>query len=193
MYLSTWTSCLLKSSRGSWVLTRRLSLPYPVEIPKWNICIPVVIWGLSVLSKKYFPIAEFRLPVKLVVLTSLCAILVPLISAAVSAVFAFPSDLRDCSSEKQWARLFQQKDEAAIRSVQDQLRCCGFNSMHDRAWPFPSRDNDARACERMQGYVIPCVGPWAQQAWIAAVLGGFASILNAIVVVSVCIMDKLLI
>ena len=177
---------MLKQLRGSWIQTRRLSLPYPLTIPILNICTLIIMLALILLSKKYFSTRRSGLPSLLAILFSFGATSVPVVFTAVSAVYTFPSDLRDCSGEKQWARMFQLKNEAAIRSIQDQLRCCGFNSMHDRAWPFPSKDYDARACERTQGYHVPCVRIWVRKLSTAAFLGGLASFLIAVVLVSNC-------
>ena len=50
--------------------------------------------------------------------------------------------------------------------------------MHDRAWPFPGPDADARTCERTLGYAQRCVDVWRGQelrsggmVLLAAVLG----------------------
>jgi hypothetical protein len=135
-------------------------------------------------TKKYLPTIQKRLPPVLRAVIVHFATLLPLLLLTWSTVYIIPSDLRTCSSETNWARKFRLKDEAAIHAIQDRLRCCGFNSMHDRAWPFPSRDNDARTCERTQGYLISCAAIWQKKALEAAVLGGVASFLNAMVFVS---------
>jgi hypothetical protein len=142
-----------------------------------------------VLSRNHHPWAQSRLPPTLLILSSLCATLLPIILVTLSALYAVPSDLRTCNSETQWVRMFRGKDGAAIRSIQDGLHCCGFNSLHDRAWPFPSRENDARTCERTQGYIIPCAGIWEKQTLIAGVLSLVANVLNAIIFVSDCKTD----
>lgn len=138
------------------------------------------------LSKSHSIVVESRLSLALLMISAYCATSFPLVLATLSAVYAIRSDLRTCSSETQWAHMFRRKDEPAIRSIQDRLHCCGFNSVHDRAWPFPSRNNDARTCERTQGYVISCAGMWAKHTTNAAVLGGLACLLNALILVSKC-------
>ncbi|KAK5083585.1 hypothetical protein LTR05_006088 [Lithohypha guttulata] len=78
--------------------------------------------------------------------------------------------------------MFENKDANSIRSIQTRLQCCGLNSMHDRAWPFPSRGVDARACERNQGYTVACGNMWRQEESLAATLTAIASFLNWLMV-----------
>lgn len=167
---------------------KKLSLPYPIIIPILNFCSSVLILGSIGLSSKHLVVVESRLPPTALVLSSQCATFGPLVLLALSAVYVIPSDLRTCSSETQWAHMFRRKDEAAISFIQHRLHCCGFNSVQDRAWPFPSRGIDARACEQTQGYLVPCVETWGKQAAMAAALGGLASFLNTFVLVSNCTM-----
>ena len=160
-----------------------------------NACTPIAILGLIMFEKIRLVAQKRPTPPTLLVLSLQCATLLPLTLAALSAIYAAPSDLRTCSSELQWARMFRRKNEEAIRFIQDQLRCCGFNSMHDRSWPFPAQNTDARTCERTQGYVVNSGDLWRTQASIAAVLSLVASVLNLVALVSDCtwIEDNILI
>ncbi|EXJ61104.1 hypothetical protein A1O7_05257, partial [Cladophialophora yegresii CBS 114405] len=101
-----------------------------------------------------------------------------------SSIYAVPSDLLSCGLERQWSHLFRAKNENAVRTIEQGLRCCGFNSLHDRAWPFPSHDVDVRACERTIGYTSRCVGPWRQQQQVIAGLVVVASLFNWLLLVS---------
>ncbi|EXJ65832.1 uncharacterized protein A1O5_11073, partial [Cladophialophora psammophila CBS 110553] len=92
--------------------------------------------------------------------------------------YAVPSDILSCGLESQWTRLFRAKNEDAVRGIENAFRCCGFNSLHDRAWPFPSQDVDVRACERSLGYTRRCVDPWRNQEQVAAGLVALADLLN---------------
>jgi hypothetical protein len=112
--------------------------------------------------------------------------LLPFALLILSAIYAVPSDLLACGLESQWSRLFRAKDENAIRTIEQGLRCCGFNSLHDRAWPFPSHDVDARACERTLGYTVRCVDPWRRQQQVNAGLVVLASLLNWLLLVRSC-------
>jgi hypothetical protein len=91
---------------------------------------------------------------------------------------AFQHPLLSCSLENQWSYLFRLKDAAAIRAIQDTLRCYGFNSMRDLAWPFPSKDVTAIECERTQDYRIRCLEGWRRQESTVAGLLGLANISN---------------
>jgi hypothetical protein len=71
-----------------------------------------------------------------------------------------PADSLDCPLERQWARLFSTKDSNAIRRIQDRHQCCGLNSAHDRAWPFPDQSHGANACEETFNRVRSCLQPW---------------------------------
>ncbi|OAG38000.1 hypothetical protein AYO21_07722 [Fonsecaea monophora] len=101
-----------------------------------------------------------------------------------SLIYAVPSDLLSCSIESQWVSLFRAKNEDAVRGIENALRCCGFNSLHDRAWPFPSHDVDVTACERTLGYTRRCVDPWRNQEQVAAGLLALASLFNWILLVT---------
>ncbi|KAI1615548.1 hypothetical protein EDD36DRAFT_191295 [Exophiala viscosa] len=83
----------------------------------------------------------------------------------------------------QWRSMFQQKDDAGIRAIQSGLQCCGLNSLYDRAWPFPSREVDARACERTLRYTSRCADRWQRQQAVAASLIVLASLLNWILLI----------
>lgn len=159
-------------------------MPYPIIIPILNVFAPVIIIGSIVLSSRYLVEVRSRMPLAALALVLQCATFISLVLLAFSTVYIIPSDLQTCSSETQWAHMFRRKDEEAISFIQHQLRCCGFNSVQDRAWPFPSRGVDARACERTQGYLVPCAETWGKQAAMAAALGGLASFLNSFVLVS---------
>lgn len=72
-----------------------------------------------------------------------------------------PSELI-CGLERQWGALFSTKNADAIQRIQEQLQCCGFRSVQDRAWPFPDRSHTARACVETFGRNTSCLGGWRQ-------------------------------
>ena len=76
-----------------------------------------------------------------------------------------PSDLK-CHLEAQWAWLFSHKDAEVIRRIQDRHQCCGFNSVQDRAWPFPDRSHTAVACREAFGRQRSCFEGWRQDEQI---------------------------
>ena len=92
--------------------------------------------------------------------------------------------MQSCAADGHWLRMFKNKNEIAIRTIEGRLECCGYNSMRDRAWPFPSKGIDARTCERTQGYYIACGGLWLREQQMAAATSAVASFLNWLLVVS---------
>ena len=80
-----------------------------------------------------------------------------------------PSELV-CGLERQWGALFSNKNAEAIRRIQEQLQCCGFRNVQDRAWPFPDRRHTARACVEAFGRSSGCLGGWRQMEQITGAL-----------------------
>lgn len=78
-----------------------------------------------------------------------------------------PSNLK-CQLEGRWAWLFSQKSADVIRRIQDRHQCCGFNSVRDRAWPFPDSSHTAVACSEAFGRERSCFGGWRQDEQITA-------------------------
>lgn len=69
-----------------------------------------------------------------------------------------PSDVRNCMLSTVWQRLFSNHDAESLRRIQDAFNCCGYNSVRDRAWPFPNHQT-ARRCEEMYGRTLACGRP----------------------------------
>lgn len=84
--------------------------------------------------------------------------------------------------------MYRNKDSGAIRRIQERFNCCGFNTVVDRAWPFPhGRPEDgygADQCKRMFGRDMPCSGSWRQAEQINA--GMFFTVAIIILVLKVC-------
>ena len=85
------------------------------------------------------------------------------IAATVALAYLFPDRILSCNLEQQWQGFFQLKNAHAIRSIQDEFRCCGLRSLHDRAWPFKDRTHGDNACELQLGYQRSCFAPWREQ------------------------------
>lgn len=66
------------------------------------------------------------------------------------ALSALNPNFLSCQLETQWLALFRHKNSASIRNIQDRFDCCGFKSVLDKAWPFPSKleKHGADACVR---------------------------------------------
>ena len=155
-----------------------LSLPLPASLPALNLLIPIVTaiaWPSA--RKTVRSVQKHALRLALPYLAS-ASTFAPFILLILSLVYSIPSDIQSCAADQHWLRMFEDKDSRSIRSIQARLQCCGFNSMHDRAWPFPSHDADARTCERTQGYTIACGTTWRQEESLAAALCAVASFLN---------------
>lgn len=85
------------------------------------------------------------------------------IAATVALAYLFPDRILSCHLEQKWQGFFHSKNSKAIRSIQDEFRCCGLRSLHDRAWPFKDRDHGDNACELQLGYRRSCFAPWRKQ------------------------------
>ena len=76
---------------------------------------------------------------------------------------AAPASGLRCGLEDNWKKMWTHKDADAIRAIQDAFNCCGFASSKDMAWPFPSADTKADACEKALGHKQACLGPWKKE------------------------------
>ncbi|KAJ5335810.1 uncharacterized protein N7506_005746 [Penicillium brevicompactum] len=84
------------------------------------------------------------------------------ITATVALAYLFPDRILSCNLDQQWQVFFQSKNSHAIRSIQDEFRCCGLRSLRDRAWPFKDRDHGDNACQVQLGYQRSCFVPWRE-------------------------------
>ncbi|KAL6249586.1 hypothetical protein RBB50_003439 [Rhinocladiella similis] len=138
-------------SAVSWALAIRYSLPLPAALPILNIALPLTLPFLVPLMTRMGGRARKGVREILHPYAWYFTTLIPLMILVVAAVDGTPSDMVQCNMENRWKQMFRSKNEASVRAIQNALRCCGYNSLHDRAWPFPSHDIDAQACERTQG------------------------------------------
>jgi len=88
--------------------------------------------------------------------------------ATLSLSYIVPSVSTTCGLNEQWMQLFRNRDERAIRTIQQGFECCGYNTVRDRAWPFQSQTVDAGECVRRFGWDRPCAGLWRQTQQINA-------------------------
>ena len=64
----------------------------------------------------------------------------------------------DCGLREKWQGMFHAKDAQGIRAIQEALKCCGFGSTKDMAWPFPGQGRGAGECvARAEGVVGRCL------------------------------------
>lgn len=153
---------------------QKLSLPFFVTIPMINMVLALAALAMIWVSKgKDF---NKRMPTALFLLLYVIHISIA-IMAVLSAIFVLPLDFITFRAEQQWQEWFRSKDEVTIRSIQNQLLCCGFNSMRDRAWPFPSQDVSAATCQRTSGFSTHCASLWQEKLRMVAMSSVTASIL----------------
>lgn len=93
---------------------------------------------------------------------------------AVIATLAFthlapPNDLI-CGLERTWGRLYSNKDEGAIKRIQDVHPCCGLHTVKDKAWPFADKklDRGSDACSKAFGRQKACLEDWRRDEQINA-------------------------
>ena len=70
--------------------------------------------------------------------------------------------------------LFRSKDVRAVRRIQDAMKCCGFRSNRDMAWPFVDKEHKNTACEEAFGRNRSCEQLWGRKEHM--VLGLFVMI-----------------
>ncbi|KAK0705587.1 hypothetical protein B0H67DRAFT_558161 [Lasiosphaeris hirsuta] len=84
-----------------------------------------------------------------------------------------------CTLETKWRAFWTSHDATKIRAIQDALDCCGFRSVKDMAWPFPSKEGGV-ACAARFGRTEACAGPWE-----AAMRGEKGTLAGVVLVVGV--------
>lgn len=175
-------SSLTNHSYG-WAQTSSLYLPLPAAVPATNVFLPIassILLSLSVVLSRHRIRAIAALPTVLAYILTV----VPIILLTISLAYCIPSSALACLTDTRWDRLFRSKNEGAISSIQGQLRCCGLNSMRDRAWPFERHGVSVRECEESQGWTRRCLDVWTSSEQQTAGLAVAASVLNWIFIVS---------
>ncbi|KKY27194.1 putative tetraspanin tsp3 [Diplodia seriata] len=114
---------------STWYLTRapaaaRGSLALPVSSPQRD----------ATVSTNATPAPRIN-TILLSTLTILTAVL-----ATLSGTHTTPGPSLDCALREQWQALYRAKDGEQLRTIQDALRCCGFRSVYDMAWPFAKQE-----------------------------------------------------
>jgi hypothetical protein len=160
----------------AWARSAYFSLPLPMSVPAISAFHPIVSAVVIPLVART-PRNRYRNAV-LSGTVSYILTLIPVVLLTLALIYSVPSQLLSCSLQSQWDHLFRTKNADAVRTIQGSLHCCGLNSMHDRAWPFPSHGVDARECERTQGWNVRCLDGWTEQeTWMAGLVAG-ASVVN---------------
>ena len=171
------------SGSYAWARSSSLSLPLPIAVPATSVFHPVISALLIPLAATTFR-NRYKNAAVLSGAISYILTLTPVVLLTLALIYSIPSQLSSCSLESQWKYLFRTKNADAVRAIQGTLRCCGLNSMHDRAWPFQGNGIDAKECERTQGWKVRCLDGWMEQQARTANLVAVACVLNWAFVVS---------
>ena len=167
----------LTSCSYAWARNAYFSLPLPMPLPAISAFYPIISAVVISLAART-PKNRHENAVFLFGAVSYILKLIPVVLLTLALIYSVPSQLLSCSLESQWEHLFRTKNVDALRAIQGSLRCCGLNSMHDRAWPFPSKGVDVRECERTQGWNVRCLDGWTEQETKMAGLVAVASVVN---------------
>jgi len=157
----------------AWSQSSRLFLPLPISLVATTTFLPIITGFLAIAATR----AHWRrrcLTDNNALPTILDQVLT--IIPAVLATFALSYLAPACRLEEQWKDYFRSKNADAIRSIQDRLQCCGFNTIHDRAWPFPG-GNVEGTCESTLGYTRSCRMVWRSAEENAAAMVFLAAFL----------------
>ncbi|KAF2723984.1 hypothetical protein K431DRAFT_241534 [Polychaeton citri CBS 116435] len=143
----------------------RFSIPIPNILTALTVALPPLV-GIAVSSLNAFDehlSTKSRVPTSQIQHTIILVFTVyEAIIATLAGVHLSPQTNLRCGLQDKWRALYMAKDTAALKTIQNALRCCGFESMKDMAWPFPDKTHKADACmiryagERDRS----CLGPW---------------------------------
>ncbi|OJJ66840.1 hypothetical protein ASPBRDRAFT_59282 [Aspergillus brasiliensis CBS 101740] len=153
----------------SWSRTASLYLPLPEWVPAIaTLFPPLTALALYLASRLTQPAAadnhQSSSPWRRLfpIFNHLQSIITTII-ATVALAYLYPESITTCRLEQEWQSYFHAKDAQPIRAIQDEFRCCGFRSIHDRAWPFKDKTTGDDACEVQFNYGTSCLVPWRQQ------------------------------
>jgi hypothetical protein len=167
---------------------RRLSLPISQILALFAAFLPIAT-GISLQSAhRLLRIHAKKLgltrPALYVILLMAIQLIYETVVATLALTHMAPASSLNCGLEEQWKRLWMSKDGAAIKRIQNRFDCCGFNSVKDRAWPFPDKEVDVEECRKRFDRTQPCAGPWRQAEQINA--GLFFTVAAVIFVTKAC-------
>lgn len=162
-------------------------------MPSWVVAISTLLPFLSilfvpslqVLLNRYIPSNRqtIRPYVAMLITVPLYVVIGVILGLASEHVSA--SDVLHCRMETQWTRFFSSHNQDAIRSIQTALQCCGYNSIRDRAWPFPGHGVDVNDCPRSLDFHQRCADVWIRQQLAAGRLATASGAGSLISVVSI--------
>ncbi|MCJ1423940.1 hypothetical protein MMC29_001825 [Sticta canariensis] len=89
-----------------------------------------------------------------------------------------PPDDLTCLLERNWSQLYSNKDDGAIKRIQEAHQCCGLKTVKDKAWPFPDKNHNSDACVKLFNRQKSCLGDWRQDEQIYAGLLLFVALMT---------------
>jgi len=138
-------------------------LPIPQALALFTVVLPLItgistqgVYGLIQRSSKN---KQYQLTVPLIAVIGFQLIYETVITTLALTHILPPSAL-DCGLRDKWTKMFQAKDEDAIRTIQDSLKCCGFNTVKHMAYPFEG--SKASTCAETFKRSQRCLEPWKQ-------------------------------
>ncbi|KAI2974330.1 transcriptional regulator family: Fungal Specific TF [Aspergillus niger] len=172
----------------SWSRTASLYLPLPEWVPAIATIFPPLTALALYLASRLAQPADDRQSSSpwrrlLPVMNHLQSIITTII-ATVALAYLYPESITTCRLEQEWQSYFRAKDAQPIRAIQDEFRCCGFRSIHDRAWPFKDKTTGDDACEVQFNYGTSCLVPWRQQQQSASWMVFVAAVLTLLMKVA---------
>jgi hypothetical protein len=169
----------------------RLSLPIPQILALFTVLLPITTGASLYSAQRLLRFHATNLgrtrPTLYLILLVAFQLIYETVVATLSLTYMAPPSGLNCGLEENWKRLYMNKDGTAIKRIQDRYNCCGFNTVLDRAWPFPRRGVDAQACQARYDRTQSCAGPWRQAEQInAGLLLTVAAVIFASKVGSLC-------
>ncbi|KAH8686032.1 tetraspanin Tsp3 [Tricladium varicosporioides] len=148
---------------------RFLHLPVPQALALFTIVLPFItgistqgVYNFIQRSSRSEP---YRLAIPLVVVIGFQLIYETIVATLALTHMIPPANL-SCGLNDQWQKMFREKNEEAIKAIQDSFNCCGFNSVVDRAYPFPK--NAASDCATRYERNKSCFGQWRKAEQVNA-------------------------
>ncbi|KAF4631113.1 hypothetical protein G7Y89_g7022 [Cudoniella acicularis] len=118
---------------------RFLSLPISQALALLTLVLPIIAGvstqGVHVLVQRSSRNKPFQLTVPLVAIVGFQLIYETII-ATLALTYIAPQNTLKCHMDSRWQELYANKNENAVKAIQDSFNCCGFKTVTDRAYPF---------------------------------------------------------
>ncbi|GAB7349201.1 hypothetical protein MBLNU459_g8129t1 [Dothideomycetes sp. NU459] len=170
--------------------THTLSLPIPNTLSTLTLALPPLA-GLALetsnalsssisKSRKHASRHASNIPAVLLpsTLTILGLVVYCTVIATLGGTHISPVGGLGCALRERWTQLFRAKEAARVQSIQDLLSCCGFHTVKEMAYPFPSgaRGVGADECMRITGRTAACEDGWRdKERLVAGLMVGVAA------------------